>query len=161
MRIVGKPLLFEDRTGQIGSTDFDDIYDRMFYRVLQQGFQSTGQGVPDRHICFIYDRGRRSRRISSYHNETLQPSAILEFFVKFNRQTGEITSLQLGSITVEKMPPVPMKHFLRKTGTWGRLVISSVLSHPRSRHPSFLHISRLRDASRHFPHHVPIPSPQT
>jgi hypothetical protein len=108
MLVIGRPLYFEDRTGQSTNTDLDDIYDRMFLRVVQHTLPG---GHP---IVLIYDRGRRSRKI---HNPSgasdIRPSVVLDFGLKGNG---------LGSIVVGSMPGVPMKDYLRKVGTWGRYV---------------------------------------
>ena len=100
MMPIGQPLYFEDQTGSHTNTDLDDIYDRMFFRVVHH--KSTG-------AVLIYDRGRRSRRNSG--PETMPPNVVLDFGPKHNA---------LGTITIDKLPPMPMKDFLRKIGTWGR-----------------------------------------
>jgi len=86
----------------IHNTDLDDIYDRMFFRVVQK------KAGPQKGLVCIYDRGRRSFRNSAV--ETMPPSVIMDFGPK---------GLSLGSIAVGQMPPMPMKDYLRKMGTWG------------------------------------------
>ena len=105
MFVIGQPLYFEDTTGMIHNTDLDDIYDRMFFRVVQKKLG------PQKGLVCIYDRGRRSFRNSAV--ETMPPSVIMDFGPK---------GLSLGSIAVGQMPPMPMKDYLRKMGTWGRYV---------------------------------------
>jgi hypothetical protein len=104
MVLINRPLIFEDRTGQYATTDLDDIYDRMFFRVVQHSVS------PSKMIILIYDRARRSTRRSS-GPETIPPSVVLDFTPK---------SSSMGSITFERMPPVPIKEFLRKMGAFGR-----------------------------------------
>lgn len=101
---LGKPLIFEDRTGQYATTDFDDIYDRMFLRVVQHSVS------PAQMIILIYDRARRSTKRNS-GPETIPPSVVLDFSPKGNN---------MGSITFGRMPPIPIKEFLKKMGTFSR-----------------------------------------
>jgi hypothetical protein len=104
---LGRPLVFEDKTGQYSTTDLDDIYDRMFFRVVQHSVS------PTQTIILVYDRARRSNRRNS-GPETIPPSVVLDFTPKSN---------SLGSVTFERMPPIPIKEFLRKVGTFGRFVV--------------------------------------
>ncbi|KAF8890436.1 hypothetical protein BD779DRAFT_1610850 [Infundibulicybe gibba] len=64
------PFVFEDRTGSNTSSDFDDIYDRLFFRVARAQSRTT---------TMIYDMDRRASR----HRDTLPftrgPSVVLEF----------------------------------------------------------------------------------
>jgi len=102
-RIDLAPLVFEDKTGQYSTTDLDDIYDRMFFRVVQHSVS------PSQTVILVYDRARRSNRRNS-GPETIPPSVVLDFSPK---------SSGLGSVTFERMPPIPIKEFLKKMGTFG------------------------------------------
>jgi len=103
MLVIGQPLCFDDTTGVIYDTDLDDIYDRMFFKVIQQVIS------PQRSIVCIYDRGRRSSRRMG-EMITTPPAIVLEF-----GNGGH----SLGTISVGKMPPLYMKDYLRKIGTFG------------------------------------------
>lgn len=105
MAPLGRPLVFEDRTGQYSTTDLDDIYDRMFFRVAQHSVS------PSQTIILIYDRARRSNRRNN-GPETIPPSVVLDFTTKVGSN--------MGTVTFERMPPIPIKEFLKKIGTFGR-----------------------------------------
>ncbi|KAK1233214.1 hypothetical protein PQX77_003638 [Marasmius sp. AFHP31] len=105
MKPAPLPYIFEDRTGAINTSDFDDMYDRQFYTVART--------VPHVPITKIYKMERRSsrhrNRMSGYHN----PLIALEF------QPDEA----LGKITFN-MPDgrtftLPMGSYLRKISIWG------------------------------------------
>lgn len=100
---LGRPLVFEDKTGSYATTDLDEIYDRMFFRVVQHSIS------PSQTVILIYDRARRSNRRNS-GPETIPPSVVLDFSPK---------SHGLGTITFERMPPISIKDFLRKLGPFG------------------------------------------
>ncbi|THU90300.1 hypothetical protein K435DRAFT_760451 [Dendrothele bispora CBS 962.96] len=100
------PYVFEDRTGQLLGSDFDDMYDRLFFRVSRP--------VPNKPVTMIYDMGRRATR----HRDSLpfkrDPIAILEFGQ--GESLGNITyCTQKGSTNVS----IPMNRYLRKTSLFG------------------------------------------
>ncbi|KAL4061665.1 hypothetical protein V8B97DRAFT_1850855, partial [Scleroderma yunnanense] len=99
------PYTFEDRTGDVKGTDFDDIYDRMFLRVTPYlGRANT---------LALYVMGRRSTRHKDARHLERQPSILLEF--------GE-AHLGLGTIhfTQSTSPlSIPMNNYLRKTMFFG------------------------------------------
>lgn len=101
------PYAFEDRTGRLTASDFDEIYDRLFLHVAQSPQETNGTTL------MIYNMHRRATR----HRDLLplreEPSVILEFGAK--NALGVITFLQ---------PParlsVPMNRYLRKINLFGR-----------------------------------------
>jgi hypothetical protein len=99
------PYTLEDRTGLAMSSDFDDIYDRLFLRV-SQGPQ------PQRDTTLIYNMTRRSSR----HRDSLplqrDPSVALEFGP--NGTLGNVTFMQRPSKI-----SIPMARYLRKTSIFG------------------------------------------
>ncbi|KAJ4468308.1 hypothetical protein J3R30DRAFT_3410387 [Lentinula aciculospora] len=96
------PYIFEDRTGQLYASDFDDMYDRLFYRVTRD---------PQRPSMMVYDMGRRASR----HRDSLpfsrRPIAILEF--KPDQSLGSICYASNGNVAV------PMNRYLRRTSMFG------------------------------------------
>lgn len=97
------PYVFEDRTGSSTDSDFDDIYDRLFFRVLRSSQRTS---------TMIYAMDRRASR----HRDSLplqrDPIAILEFLP--NESLGNVSFVR---------PPVnlttPMSRYLRKTSIFG------------------------------------------
>ncbi|KAJ3984415.1 hypothetical protein F5890DRAFT_1516902 [Lentinula detonsa] len=96
------PYVFEDRTGQLYGSDFDDMYDRLFYRVARD---------PQRTATMVYDMGRRANR----HRDSLpfhqRPIAILDF--KPDQSMGSICYASNGSVAV------PINRYLRRTSIFG------------------------------------------
>jgi hypothetical protein len=101
------PYTFEDRTGRLNATDFDEIYDRLFLHVAQVPQQTEGTTL------MIYNMQRRATRHRDQLPFTTEPSVIMEFGAK--NALGVVTFLQ---------PPaklsVPMNRYLRKTNLFGR-----------------------------------------
>ncbi|KAK7031066.1 hypothetical protein VNI00_013666 [Paramarasmius palmivorus] len=97
------PYIFEDRTGQLTGSDFDDMYDRLFFRVAR---------IPQKTVTMIYNMERRASRHRdrmSYHRD---PIVILEF----------MADESLGRITFNRAPStftIPMGSYLRKTSILG------------------------------------------
>jgi hypothetical protein len=98
------PYIFEDRTGQLTGSDFDDMYDRLFFRVSRP--------VPSKPVTMLYDMGRRATR----HRDSLpfqrDPIAVMEF------GPGE----SLGTVSYMQKPTnvsIPMSRYLRKTSLFG------------------------------------------
>ena len=102
------PFTFEDRTGQLKGSDYDDIYDRMFIRVTP--YPPAGNST----TLAIYVMGRRSTRHGDSRHLERQPSIVLEF-------GGP--SFGLGTIHFLKPPAanvsIPMNNYLRKTALFG------------------------------------------
>ncbi|KIM53848.1 hypothetical protein SCLCIDRAFT_138116 [Scleroderma citrinum Foug A] len=104
------PYTFEDRTGDIKDSDFDDIYDRMFLRVASYPHASPGRAT----TLALYVMARRSTRHRDVRHLERQPSVILEF--------GE-AHLGLGTIHFTQSPSstvsIPMNNYLKKTTLFG------------------------------------------
>ncbi|RDB20264.1 hypothetical protein Hypma_012682 [Hypsizygus marmoreus] len=103
MRGPPPPYILEDRTGSNTATDFDDLYDRIFFRIAR---------VPDRTTTMIYSMNIRGSR----HRDSLpfnqQPIAILDF----------AQDERLGNISYVQHPhnlTMPMHRYLRKTSLFG------------------------------------------
>ncbi|KIM42626.1 hypothetical protein M413DRAFT_444320 [Hebeloma cylindrosporum] len=97
------PLTLEDRTSSITNTDFDDMYDRVFFHVERQ---------PGRTTTKIYEMNIRASR----HRSTLplgrDPIIHLDF------QEDE----SLGTVSFFKPPftgSIPMARYLKKTSFFG------------------------------------------
>lgn len=111
------PLTFEDRTSSITNTDFDDMYDRMFFHVARQPGRSTTK---------IYEMNIRASR----HRSTLplgrDPIIHLDF------QDDE----SLGTISFFKPPftgSIPMAKYLKKTSFFGTCVLTpSCFCYPKT-----------------------------
>ncbi|KXN92570.1 hypothetical protein AN958_06538 [Leucoagaricus sp. SymC.cos] len=99
------PYSFEDRTGSNTHSDFDDIYDRMFFHITRQ---------PGRSTTYIYEMPIRASRHRSSLPLNREPSVLLEF----------LPDESLGNITfVGKSPyhtmTMPMSRYLRKPSLFG------------------------------------------
>jgi hypothetical protein len=117
------PLTFEDRTGQITNSDFDEMYDRMFFHVARQPGSTTTK---------IYEMHIRASR----HRSTLplgrDPIIHLDF--QSNENLGTILFFRppfKGSISFTGS--LPMAQYLRKTSFFGKCVSSPspLLLYPR------------------------------
>ncbi|KAI6096750.1 hypothetical protein F5141DRAFT_1190974 [Pisolithus sp. B1] len=104
------PFTFEDRTGNLHSSDFDDIYDRMFLRVTPYSHAASG----NKNTLAVYVMGCRSTRRKDTRHLERHPSVVLEF--------GE-TRPGLGTIRFPQSPSssisIPMHTYLRKTTFFG------------------------------------------
>lgn len=101
------PYSFEDRTGSTTNSDFDDIYDRMFFHVMRQ---------PGRSTTYIYEMPIRASHHRSLLPLNREPSVILEFLP--DESLGNVTFVGKGHFTATT---IPMARYLRKTslfGTW-------------------------------------------
>jgi hypothetical protein len=100
------PYILEDRSGVYNASDFDDIYDRLFLRIVE----SSHDAKPS--VLMIYDMGRRSSRRRDSRHLDRQPSVVLEF--GSNGALGNVHFIQ---------PPtassLPMYQYLRKTTIFG------------------------------------------
>ncbi|PPQ98225.1 hypothetical protein CVT26_003396 [Gymnopilus dilepis] len=97
------PLTFEDRTGQLTNTDFDDMYDRRFFHVTRQPGHTTTK---------IYEMNHRASR---YRNAL---PLVREAIVHLDFQPDET----LGTISFFKAPyqgTIPMSRYLKKTAFFG------------------------------------------
>ncbi|KAH9483289.1 hypothetical protein JR316_0005395 [Psilocybe cubensis] len=97
------PYTFEDRTGQLSNSDFDEMYDRFFFHVARQpGHTSTK----------IYEMNNRASRFRSTLPLTRDPIIHLDFQADEN----------LGTISFTKAPQqstMPMSRYLKKTAFFG------------------------------------------
>ncbi|KIJ59787.1 hypothetical protein HYDPIDRAFT_100096 [Hydnomerulius pinastri MD-312] len=104
------PFTFEDRTGQLKGSDYDDVYDRMFLRVTPYPHSPTGNS----NTLAIYVMARRSTRHADLRHLERHPSVVLEF-------AGP--SLGLGTIHFLQPPAasmsIPMNNYLKKTALFG------------------------------------------
>ncbi|KAJ6562070.1 hypothetical protein B0H19DRAFT_943564 [Mycena capillaripes] len=103
------PFIFEDRTGAHTSSDFDDIYDRLFFHVATVPQRSGSSAI------MIYSMTRpasRHRDSQPLHNT---PSAVLEF--PPDGSLGKVSFMQPGS---GRTLTIPMGRYLRKTSLFGR-----------------------------------------
>lgn len=111
MRPLQMPYTFEDRTGHVVGSDYDDIYDRMFIRVVPHPHTPTR----NKNVLAIYSMGRRSTRHGDTRHLERQPSVILEF--------AEGAAGGLGNINFFYPPApsmtIPMSRYLRKTAFFG------------------------------------------
>ena len=98
------PITLEDRTAAITNTDFDDMYDRVFYQVVRN---------PGDTITRIYEmhvRASRSRHHAPQGPTKGEPVILLQF------QPDET----LGTITFPKTrTSMPMNQFLKKISFFG------------------------------------------
>jgi len=96
----------EDRFGLYNASDFDDIYDRLFLRVVQSPQHSQ------KSMSMIYNMGRRSSRKHDSRHLDRQPAVVLEFGA--NGTLGNIHYMN---------PPaalsLTMHQYLRKTTIFG------------------------------------------
>jgi hypothetical protein len=111
MRPLQMPYMFEDRTGRVSGSDYDDIYERMFLRVIPHP-HSPGEND---NVLAIYNMGRRSTRHGDTRHLERQPSVILEF--------AEGAAGGLGNVQFFCPPApsvtIPMNRYLRRTAFFG------------------------------------------
>ncbi|KAJ7685965.1 hypothetical protein B0H17DRAFT_1073017 [Mycena rosella] len=100
------PYVLEDRTGAHTASDFDDIYDRLFFHVATAPQRSGSSAI------MIYSMTRRASRHRSSQPFNHTPVAVLEFLpdgslgtVSFRRPAGTLT--------------LPMVRYLRKKSLFG------------------------------------------
>jgi len=111
MRPLQMPYMFEDRTGRVSGSDYDDIYERMFLRVVPHPHSPPGSN----NVFAIYNMGRRSTRHGDTRHLERQPSVILEFA---DSAAGGLGNVQF---FYPRAPSVtmPMSRYLRKTSFFG------------------------------------------
>lgn len=97
------PYILEDRTGSHTASDFDDVYDRIFFRVAPSPRKS------DEGSLMIYDIGSRSSSQGRQFHHSRKPCVILQFGP--NRA--------LGTISFVKVLTLPMNQYLKKTSLFG------------------------------------------
>lgn len=110
-RPLQMPYMFEDRTGRVTGSDYDDIYDRMFIRVIPHPRSPARSD----NVLAIYNMGRRSTRHGDTRHLERQPLVVLEF--------AEGAAGGLGNISFFYPPApsmtMPMNRYLRKTTFFG------------------------------------------
>lgn len=107
------PYTFEDRTGAHTSSDFDDIYDRLFFHVATAPQRSGSSAI------MIYSMNRRASRHRDSQPFRHTPSAVLEFLP--DGSLGNVSFMQpAGTLTI------PMVRYLRKTSLFGRYVVPEI-----------------------------------
>ncbi|TFY80160.1 hypothetical protein EWM64_g3853 [Hericium alpestre] len=106
MTIGGPPsaYFFEDRTGLISDSDFDEVYDRMFLRVSSTPQRTQNAGI------MIYDMGQRSTSHSDRRHFYRDPAMILDF-----GPNGALGTVWFPRKSVS----VPMQQYLRKVSLFG------------------------------------------
>ncbi|KAF9478434.1 hypothetical protein BDN70DRAFT_44592 [Pholiota conissans] len=103
MRHGPLPLTFEDRTGQTTNTDFDEMYDRLFFHVAR---------LPGRTTTKIYQMNTRASR----HRSTLPIPNEALIHLDFAQDES------LGTVSFFKSPlsgSIPMSRYLKKTTFFG------------------------------------------
>jgi len=112
MTISGPPsaYFFEDRTGVLTSSDFDEVYDRGFLRVSSIPQRTRNAGL------MIYDMGQRSTSLGDRDGRHFyrEPSVILDFGPRGALGTIHFTK---GSISI------PMHQYLRKVSLFSGCVV--------------------------------------
>ncbi|KAJ7983209.1 hypothetical protein DFH06DRAFT_1266665 [Mycena polygramma] len=105
------PYTLEDRTGAYTASDFDDIYDRLFFHVATAPQRAGSTAV------MIYAMPRRASRHRDSRPVRHAPAAVLEFLA--DGSLGNVAFAQGaggggGTLTL------PMARYLRKTSLFGR-----------------------------------------
>ncbi|EMD31822.1 hypothetical protein CERSUDRAFT_88691 [Gelatoporia subvermispora B] len=100
------PYFLEDRSGQLASTELDDIYDRLFLRIATAPAHT---GLPGTSTVTIYTADRRSSRQRD-HRPQGKPTVVLDF--GHNGGLGKISF-------VGSSVSMPMSHYLKKTAMFG------------------------------------------
>ncbi|KAJ7580255.1 hypothetical protein C8J56DRAFT_278571 [Mycena floridula] len=95
---INLPYVFEDRTGSTTLSDFDDIYDRLFFRIAR---------VERTTSTLIYDMPRRASRHRDSQVFQRPPLISLDFMP--DESLGTITLFHLNPL------PIPMGRYLRKS----------------------------------------------
>jgi len=103
MTIAGPPsaYFFEDRTGVLASSDFDEVYDRAFLRVSSTPQRTRNAGL------MVYDMGQRSTSLGDRDRRHFyrEPVIVLDFGPRGALGTIRFTK---GSVSI------PMHQYLRK-----------------------------------------------
>ena len=103
------PYILEDRTGINSASDFDDLYDRIFYRVARPPQQTT---------TMFYSMNRRGSRHRDSLPFTQQPIAKLVF--ASDESLGNVSFVQQRN----QVSTIPMNRYLRKVSIFGGYVTS-------------------------------------
>ncbi|KAI5120753.1 hypothetical protein M0805_007827 [Coniferiporia weirii] len=78
MTTFGLPYFLEDRTGDVANTEFNELYDRMFFGVAGSSRAGAGPGVA---TLRIFELGSRSssRGPAAAHFGARSPAVVLDF----------------------------------------------------------------------------------
>lgn len=109
------PYVLEDRTGSLTTSDFDDIYDRIFFRVVHSQ-SSTGP------VTMIYEMTRRASRhrdsilqAMSPYQQHREPQVLLEF--RPDQSLGRVQFYRAATATTPaKRSTIEMGRWLRRYG---------------------------------------------
>ncbi|KAJ7618587.1 hypothetical protein FB45DRAFT_1033788 [Roridomyces roridus] len=101
------PYVLEDRTGAHTTSDFDDIYDRLFFHVATAPQRSGSSAT------MIYTMPRRASRHRDSQPIHHTPAAVCEFLPDGSLGTVSFTQ-PAGTLTI------PMGSYLRRTSLFGR-----------------------------------------
>lgn len=112
MTISGPPsaYFFEDRTGVLTSSDFDEVYDRAFLRISSTPQRTRNAGL------MVYDMGQRSTSLGDRDRRHFyrEPVIVLDFGPRGALGTVRFTK---GSISI------PMHQYLRKVSLFSGCVV--------------------------------------
>lgn len=107
------PYILEDRTGINSASDFDDLYDRIFFRIARQPQRTTSTMIYSMNI-----RGSRHRDSLPFNQH---PIAVLDFAP--DQSLGTVSFLQpRPKITIS------MNRYLRKTSLFGGYATSFTIT---------------------------------
>ena len=114
MTITGPPSVyfFEDRTGVLTGSDFDEVYDRAFLRITSMPQRTRTSGL------MIYDMGQRSTSLGDRDGRHFyrEPVIVLDFGPKGTLGTVHFT---------KSMVSIPMHQYLRKVSLFSGCVFHS------------------------------------
>jgi hypothetical protein len=112
MTISGPPsaYFFEDRTGVLTGSDYDEVYDRAFMRVSSTPQRTRNAGL------MVYDMGQRSTSLGDRDRRHFyrEPVIVLDFGPRGALGTVRFTK---GSVSI------PMHQYLRKVSLFSGCVI--------------------------------------
>jgi hypothetical protein len=112
MTIFGPPsaYFFEDRTGVLTGSDFDEVYDRAFLRISSTPQRTRNAGL------MVYDMGQRSTSLGDRDRRHFyrEPAIVLDFGPRGALGTIRFTK---GSVSI------PMHQYLRKVSLFSGCVV--------------------------------------
>ncbi|KAI4520214.1 hypothetical protein K525DRAFT_271011 [Schizophyllum commune Loenen D] len=97
------PYTFEDRTGLLTDTDFDEMYDRAYFKVC------PSNGTPSDTSIMIYEMLHRASR----HRDSLPPRHEWRIRLDFGKDYS------LGTIVFANGATMPMSRYLKKLSMFG------------------------------------------
>jgi hypothetical protein len=112
MTISGPPpaYFFEDRTGVLTSSDFDEVYDRAFLRISSTPQRTRNAGL------MVYDMGQRSTSLGDRDRRHFyrEPVIILDFGPR-----GALGTVRFTKDSIS----IPMHQYLRKVSLFSGCVV--------------------------------------